>query len=149
MCKYVQDIFQRGVINLEKNQTPICLIPKVKQPEFLSQFHQIALCKVLIKVVMKILANRLKVLMPKLAGERQTSFVSSQKVMDNIILAQKMTLTKKARKKGGMIFKVDLEKAYDHVAWPFLHEVIMAAGFSSHLTALIMSCISSTSLTVL
>lgn len=71
--------------------------------------------------------------------------------MDNIILAQKMihSLTKKAGKKGGMILKVDLEKAYDRVVWPFLHEVIMAAGFSSHLTGLIMSCISSTSLMVL
>lgn len=77
VCKYVQDIFQRGVINVEENQTLICLIPKVKQPEFLSQFHPIALCKVLIKVVMKILANRLKVLMPKLTGEHRTSFVSS------------------------------------------------------------------------
>lgn len=105
----------------------------------------------LIKVVMKILANSLKVLIAKLTGEHQTSFVSGRPAVDNIILAQKMmhSLTKKAGNKGGMILKVDIEKAYDRVALPHLHEVIRAAGFSSHLTDLIMPCISSTSLTFL
>lgn len=71
--------------------------------------------------------------------------------MDNIVIAQEVihSLQRKTGRKGGMVIKVDLEKAYDRIVWPFLQEVILAVSFNTYLTELILSCISSTSLTVL
>lgn len=71
--------------------------------------------------------------------------------MDNVSIAHELIHTYRRKRgcRGGMVLKVDLEKAYDVVEWCFLWEVIFAAGFSTHLTKLILSCISSTSLAVL
>ena len=47
------------------NQTLISLIPKIDNPELVRQFRPISLCSVAYKVVTKIMANRLKMIMPK------------------------------------------------------------------------------------
>ena len=42
------------------NETYICLIPKVKSPQNITEFRLISLCNVVYKLISKILANRLK-----------------------------------------------------------------------------------------
>ena len=49
---------------LDINNTNIVLIPKVKQPEKMSNFRSISLCNVIYKIISKVLANRLKQILP-------------------------------------------------------------------------------------
>lgn len=98
------------------------MISKVKHSESLAQFHPIFLCNVIIKVVSKVLANRLQPLMTKLIGPSHAGFIPGRLASDSIIIAQDIvdSFQKKKGYMGAMIVKVDLDKAYDRVNWTFL-----------------------------
>lgn len=55
----------------------------------------------------------------------------------------------KKDKVGLMAIKIDHEKAYDHLLWEFVKDSLEDVGFPNHLTQVIWSCISSTSMKAL
>ena len=57
-----------------------------------------------------------------------------------------------SRRKGrtGLIaIKIDLEKAYDRLEWSFIRDTLKLLNFPNHLIYLIISCVSSSSISVL
>lgn len=116
IIRAVHQIFFVGRLTPIINETIICLIPKGNDLESLNQFRLISLCNVL-KIISKILANRLKPLMPKLTHMYQSSFIPGRSTTDNIMLTQEVlpSLNRQKASKGGFILKVDLKKAYDQV----------------------------------
>jgi hypothetical protein len=60
----------RGDDNLEeRNEKFIVLIPKVTSPTELGQFCLISLCNVIYKISCKLLANRLKKILPEVISQ--------------------------------------------------------------------------------
>ena len=52
-------------------------------------------------------------------------------------------------KRGTILFKIDLEKAYDRVDWGFLHATLLEFGFPLPLVNLIMACVTSSTLSLI
>lgn len=150
ILQLLHGIFSSGQIPDGLNQSLICLIPKCASPSTLNQFRPISLCNVLIKVVSKLLANRLKPMMIQLTGVCQSSFIPGRSTTDNITAAQEAihSLSKRKGANGAFILKVDLEKAYDLVDWSFLREVLVFSDFNTHLCNLIMTCITTSTLSL-
>lgn len=71
--------------------------------------------------------------------------------LDNVVVAQELihTLDRKKGKMRFMVIKVDLAKAYDRLEWSFIRNVLIAFRFPEVLVELIMSCVSSTSTSIL
>ncbi|GAU22350.1 hypothetical protein TSUD_106780 [Trifolium subterraneum] len=59
------------------------------------------------------------------------------------------SMRKSKRKKGDMVFKIDLEKAYHNVSWEFLHSCLIKNGFPPVSIKLIMFCVTSSSLSIM
>ena len=55
---------------------------------------------------------------------------------------------KSKRKKGDMVLKIDLHKAYDSVDWTFLKQTLLEFGFPEMVINLIMYCVTSASLSL-
>ena len=69
------------------NHNFVNLILKVKCPESVSKYKPINLCNVLYKIFLKVLCNRLKIIMPKIITEYQSAFTKSRLISDNILVA--------------------------------------------------------------
>ncbi|KAI0498301.1 hypothetical protein KFK09_021542 [Dendrobium nobile] len=70
--------------------TAITLIPKHSHANSISDYRPISLCNVFYKVVAKLLANRLKKVLPYIIHESQGGFIKDRSASDNIILASEI-----------------------------------------------------------
>ncbi|CAN6678642.1 unnamed protein product [Malus baccata var. baccata] len=109
------------------NKTHIVLVPKVHHPESVSQFRPISLCNYSYKVLSKVLANRLKSVLPQLISPSQNAFVAGQKIHGHIGIAYEIfhfLKGWKAKNKYELGIKLDMQKAYDHVESDFLDAIM-------------------------
>lgn len=58
-------------------------------------------------------------------------------------------MRKSKKKKGEVAYKIDLEKAYDHVSWEFLRHTLLDFGFPPLMVSLIMQCVTTPTLSIL
>jgi hypothetical protein len=68
LTREVMQAVNTGVIPEGWNDTVVVLIPKVENAENISQFRPISLCNVVYKVILKLLTNRLKLILPDIIG---------------------------------------------------------------------------------
>ena len=147
----IKTIFQSKKVPENLNSMLICLIPKTKRPETVHQFRPIGLCNTLYKIVTKLLVQRLKAFLLNLKHPFQASFVLGRKASDNVILTQEIihTISTSKSKSELMALKIDLEKAFNRMEWSFIYHIICWFKFPKDWVDLIMSCITSSNLSVL
>lgn len=135
----------RGILRKEKvgggiNSTFLALIPKETNPRSFDRYRSISLCNSSYKIVAKLLANRIKPLLPKLISQAQGGFVKGKQILDNVIQIQEALHSSLTRKEQGMIIKLDMCNAFDRVNRSFLFRVLAAFGFKQDFINLIKAC---------
>ena len=116
------------------NHTFITLIPKVNNPERVSNFQPISLCNMIYKIVSKVIANRLEPMLHSIISDTQSAFIANRLITDNILIAFKSLHHMKNNcigKKGFIALKLDMSKAYDRVEWIFLEKILLKMGFQA------------------
>lgn len=144
VTRFALDFFSSDTLPEKTNDALVVLILKVSKPELITQFRPISLCNVLFKIITKTLVARLKGVMDKLIGPTQSSFIPGRLSTDNIVIVQEAvhSMRRKKGRKGWMLLKLDLEKAYDRVRWDFLEDTLRVVGLSESWIQWIMQCVS-------
>ena len=118
----------------------------------MSEFRPISLCNVIYKIISKVLANRLKQVLPNIISPTQSAFVPDRLIIDNVLVAYETIHTmhvRKKGKKGSMALKLDISKVHDRVEWPFLPKIMEKRGFLTRGIERVMSCVTAPTFSIL
>ena len=124
--------FHRGELPLHSiNFGVITLLPKKEDATKVQQYRPICLLNVSFKIFTKVLTNRLSVVAQKIIRPSQTTFIPGRHILEGVVILHETIHEMHKKKKNGVILKLDFEKAYDKVKWPFLQQVLRMKGFST------------------
>ena len=105
------------------------LLRKNDAPNGLRDYRPISLIHSFGKLVSKGLALRLAPFMGSLVRPNQTAFIKGRWIHDNFHSVQLYCHWLHVKHHSCILLKVDIAKAFDSVAWPFLLEVLEHMGF--------------------
>ncbi|GKV29990.1 hypothetical protein SLEP1_g38860 [Rubroshorea leprosula] len=146
---FVQEFFRNDKLVRGINSSFIVLIPKKDNPIDLKDYRPISLIGSLYKIISKVLANRIKKVLPKLISGTQSAFLGGRQITDGILILNEVVEEIKRKKISSFIFKADFEKAYDSLNWDFLDEMMRRLGFGEKWRLWIKECLQTASVSVL
>ncbi|GJZ10125.1 RNA-directed DNA polymerase, eukaryota [Tanacetum coccineum] len=112
-CEAVDHFFAKGAFSKGCNSSFIALIPKVMDAKLVNDFRPISLIGCVYKVVTKIFANRLALIISNIVSNTQSAFVSERQILDGPFIINELLHWCKRKYKKAMFFKVDFAKPYD------------------------------------
>ena len=89
----------------------------------------IRLLNVSFKIFTKVGTNRLTQIAHSMVRPTQTAFMPSRHILEGVVVLHETLHEIHSKKLDGVVFKVDFEKAYDKVKWPFLQQALRMKGF--------------------
>nr|CAD1830576.1 unnamed protein product [Ananas comosus var. bracteatus] len=123
--------FHNGSAKLaEINASWLCLIPKKSDALLAKDFRPISLVHGMGKLISKVLATRLQSFMAELINPHQAAFIKGRNLFDNFSTAHVLVHHYYASKQSAALLKIDFERAFDHINWDFLIDLLRARGFA-------------------
>lgn len=145
----VKHFERHGRIDQSCNSSFISLVPKIKDPSFFSDYRPISLIGSIYKIISKLLASRLQMVLGNCIDEVQSAYVEGRNILDGPLVVNEVCSWAKASKKKVLLFKADFNKAFDSINWGFLDANMKSMGFGDIWRGWIKGCLESAKSSIL
>ena len=136
--------FQAGRLDVGRiNYGVITLVPKGKEADKIQKYRPICLLNVILKILTKVMVNRLTGVIQKVIKPAQTAFLKGRYIMEGVNILHEVLNELHKKKKPGVLFKIDFEKAFDKIKWPFLYQILVQKGFPTEWIDMVMKIVTS------
>ncbi|GKB22302.1 RNA-directed DNA polymerase, eukaryota [Tanacetum coccineum] len=123
-CLAVEWFFKHHSFSKGCNSSFVALYPKKNDPRFVSDYRPISLIGSLYKMVTKVLATCLSLVISDLISDVQSAFLPNRQILDGPFIINELLSWCKHNKQQAMMFKLDFVKAYDFVRCDYLDDVL-------------------------
>nr|GEY04543.1 reverse transcriptase domain-containing protein [Tanacetum cinerariifolium] len=138
--------FHHGSFPKGSNSLFIALISKTHYANMVKDFIPISLIGSMYKIIAKILANHLVLVLGDLVNEVQSAFIADRQILDGPFIMNEIVQWCKSKKKQSLVFKVNFEKAFDSIRWDYLDDILRRnfnfTKVSNKATLYLHSCLS-------
>jgi retron-type reverse transcriptase len=147
--KLCEGFFDGNICLSSINSSYITLVPKTDSPSGVNDFRPISLLNSSLKLITKLLADRLQNVISRLIHKNQYGFIKSRSIHDCLAWAFEYLHICKKSKKELVILKLDFEKAFDKIEHQAVLEILKHKGFGERWVGWIKSLLSSGTSSVL
>ena len=117
-----KECYKKNILSPSMRRGIITLLPKKgKDQLFLKNWRPITLLNTDYKILSKVLAFRIKKVLPTIIHEDQSGFISGRYKGENITFLIDVLNYFKINDIPGIVLSIDFEKAFDKVKWEFLY----------------------------
>lgn len=149
IMKFMKEFYSNCKLGYGVNCSFVALIPEKENPTSLFDYRPIGLINSLYKVLSKVLANRLKQVLPTVIDKAQSAFVGGRSILDGVLIANEAVDWWKTSKKKGIILKLDFQKAYNIVNWNYLLQMLDSFGHGPRWIRWMKECTESVRISIL
>ena len=130
LVRSINEGFKNQEMSITQKQGMIVCIPKDSKPKrFVKNWRPISLLNTTYKIASACIADRLKCILPNIIDECQKGFLKGRYIGEHIRLLYDTMAFVNKEQIPGMIFSIDMEKAFDSVSWSFLERCLNFFNF--------------------
>ncbi|KAK6149327.1 hypothetical protein DH2020_016852 [Rehmannia glutinosa] len=125
----VRFFFSNSSLPLGLNASFMALIPKTEDTNVIENFRPIVMSNFLFKIITKILATSLGLIIADYLSPTQFGFIPGRQIHDCIAMISEGFNVLQGHTDSNIILKIDIRKAFDTLRWDFLLYVLRSFGF--------------------
>lgn len=146
---FISEFHQNGKLVRGSNSSFLTRVPKIASPQQLSHYRPISMIDSMYKVLSKLMENRLSKVLQKLISQSQSGFLPNGNITEGVLIANEVVDEVKRSNSSCIIFKADIEKAFDSVNWEYIFSMMRSMGFGEIWMGWVRECVISTKIAIL